>query len=252
MTKHKVETYGVDWGSTFGGAILYKEPEEFVRTNRRRTIAASALLLGFGIFFFISLWAVFTYLKASDNLHAVGIALFAGFFFIILGILAFREARVLRPFIVYERGFMLRLGKKPFIPFKDVYQVEEERTPRGNSPFTMITLANSDYIIITGDPFIKHVHACLKEYEKARNIIKQQVNREGVRHMEWKIEAENFMSRVQYVKGPIRASAENVAREKGRAYVDINFIASYWKEIAKKAGNFGHHLKKVAKREFKR
>jgi hypothetical protein len=252
MVTPKIVTYDADWGSTLGGSVLYMEPMEYVRSNRRRTFAASVVMFGLGMAFFILIWITLTDSNASEKIPVIGGSIFGAILCIIMGALAFQEARGLRPFAVYERGFMLRMGKKPFIQYKDVYHVEEERTLKGNSPFTLITLTNSAPIIITGDPFIRHVHACLKDYEKVKNLIVERVNEEGVRHMEWGAEAKSFMSGLEYAKGPVMAATEKVAREKGRGQIDIGFIASNWKEITKEAGFFNYYFKKAAKKAFKK
>jgi hypothetical protein len=241
-----------DWATRHGGAVLYEETREAMRARRAIDICMVVLIISLAI---IVILVMVLFVHPDDSSDYLVVALGLGFavFVLFLATLGIREVKDTVPFRIHDRGVLLGSRKK-FLRFEEVFRVEKATTPEGKK-VTVITPVDATPVwIIAGEGPVKGVSAVVhsKDYEIIGDILRRKAFEEGADILDWTDSAMAFMESVQFAKGPVMASAEKVAKDKGIERIGARFLVENRSEIADGLMIWGQHFAEFAKKTEKR
>lgn len=153
---------------------------------------------------------------------------------------------------IYQNGFSIGTGEKPFVPFKDIYYIEEGKSVKGASNFTMMTYNDGMFSAFSDYPFMSNTRLFLEdeEYRKVRDLLIGLLRPTFRSKVPWAPEALEFLMTNSHVTGPLKLASENIAEKTNIKQIDIDFIAAHWNEIAAAAPMLSYKFQKASKAIF--
>lgn len=233
-----------DWAPENRGDIIFEETEKDAK-KRRIGLLSPPLIL---IVTIIGIALPLPFLFGEDICTPV--FLFFGLIGALMLVLLFakliRDASSFGPFIVYEKGILL--NAKRFLPFEEIFYVEEVEDVTTSLPKTVITpVYVRPIVVIAGSTAVGPAGVVLSEYETVRDIIKRKAFEEGADILDWDEGAIGFLQTLEWEKGAVMASAEEVARGMDIDSISLDFILQNHEEIAKSVGYRRHYFRKAAR-----
>lgn len=238
-----VESFSFEEGEILGGPVLFQESEKSLG-SRKKMMKRYLLMLPI-LLILVLIGPVYLFTGSSPIYFVLSILVVAGIVIALnrIGILLERPIENVTPISVYENGFAIGDGRRPFYRFSDVYHVEEylDKNTK-SSPGTLvtgITFVDGDFKTVYRQ-FISIELQC--EFQCALTKRFAEVKK----GLPWTKDAEDLLSSLTSVKGPTRLSIESWVRYHGETEVRLDFIRANWLEIVDGGGAFPHEFKVLA------
>ena len=251
-------SFSIEEAAVFSGPLLFWENAAGINKRKRESLAYAILCLVVlvGIIIPLAMFPdkIFTntmsYRRAS---HYDQIPTWPGVFLLLAAalygtIINFISMKNKTPISIHQNGFSSGEGRRPFYRASDVYTVEED-TPRGRESYILVTTVAGDYVSFPSNGILDGV---LQPgvARTMRDVLFEVLGPAARPRLQWSQDAWGFVTNCEKVSGPVRASAERIAIQRGVALVDMYFLASCWFEVYR--GSRGHSLdfRKRAFQEF--